>query len=233
GKPDITELQGVAAMVGVHGPTFGERRLDLLRDLVDAHELGLRENRAQLGRPIAVLEAIERQRIRPDRHHDLAAARWRRLSRFGPRRTSVGRGLRSARDRSCRDGREDDGTERPNDARLSGQKLARRPKTWPIKIVCSAAVIIDFACKFSGIPDDYEHVGQLFGQPPPPTDRLPFPILVQQLSRSQGLSYRIADRRHTPDTWYLPCLYRCAEGEDHDGTDRPRRDARGLGLRTT
>ncbi len=53
------QLQRVAPPIVGARPAFGERRLDLLRDLVNANELGLREVRQQVGCGLAGREAVE------------------------------------------------------------------------------------------------------------------------------------------------------------------------------
>jgi hypothetical protein len=60
------QLQGVAAPVGGAGPAFGEPRLDLLRNLINAYELRVGQAGQEVGRTVAGREPVEGARLVAD-----------------------------------------------------------------------------------------------------------------------------------------------------------------------
>ena len=70
-----SQLQRVTPPIVGARPALGERRLDLLRDLIYTNELGLREVRNQVGRGLAPRETVEGPRFIADGYDQVAAAR--------------------------------------------------------------------------------------------------------------------------------------------------------------
>ena len=160
----------VAKLVVGQRPAFGEPRLRFPRGLVDADEAGLCELGDEVRAHIIIYKAVERLRIGAERGDDFAAAAQRRPvddPALRPvcgirRRTSI----RPAARGSARENRAERDV-RPNAARVSGQKLACRPKNWPPIFCTSAGIRAHFACKLAGIRDTFLEVGQLFGHARP------------------------------------------------------------------
>ena len=76
----FAQLQRVAPPIVGSRPAFGQPRLDLLGDLIDAHQLRLRKVREQLRRGLAGREAAERARLGADGGDEVPAARDRRAA---------------------------------------------------------------------------------------------------------------------------------------------------------
>ena len=199
------QLQRVAQAVVGARPAFGEPRLDFLRDAVDAHQPGLREGRDQVGAGVAAFASRlnDGGSVRMDTSDSPprgpAASRCRPAAGPGSGAGSAGTPTHRAA-MAARDGGED-----PEVARLSGQKLAHRPRNCPIKIVCSPAVpcVILHAKSGHRTPDPAKAGQILAGRP---AGRVPStPIVFNSTAATQRLTHVLPPE---PSPGTSPCAKR-------------------------
>src|SRR5439155_23583716 len=122
------QVQGVAKTVGRRRPAFSQPRLDLPGRAIDAHQLTVGEPADQIEGAFLRHQPVEGSRTAADGGDE------------GASRSSGGRRrVRAPRASSARDGRSHDERRKTGskETRLSAQMLAKRPKNWPLEIVCT------------------------------------------------------------------------------------------------